>query len=75
MKGLRVRYNETMTGTVIDELDDHVLIQFDSGSKYCVLKSGIEARKFFYCQRQIEGESMCIEQCDHCKEYYKPLTK
>jgi hypothetical protein len=75
MIGLRVRYNETMFGTVIDENSDHVLIQFDSGSKYCVLKSGIESRNFFYCQRQIEGESMCKEQCEHCKEYYKPLTK
>ena len=27
----------------------------------------------FYCQRDIEGESKCKEQCDHCKEYYAPL--
>ena len=27
----------------------------------------------FYCQRDIEGESKCEEQCDHCKEYYAPL--
>jgi len=30
---------------------------------------------FFYCQAEIEGKDKCIEQCDHCKEYYKPLTK
>ena len=27
----------------------------------------------FYCQREIEGESKCVKQCDHCKIYYKPL--
>jgi uncharacterized HAD superfamily protein len=27
-----------------------------------------------YCQREIEEESKCDEQCDHCKEYYKPLV-
>lgn len=29
----------------------------------------------FYCQRDIEGESQCRNQCDHCKEYYKPLEE
>lgn len=24
----------------------------------------------FYCQREIEGQSKCTNQCDHCKEYY-----
>ncbi len=28
----------------------------------------------FYCQRDIEGELPCEEQCEHCKEYYKPLN-
>jgi len=27
----------------------------------------------FYCQSDIEGERKCKKQCDHCKEYYKPL--
>ena len=27
----------------------------------------------FYCQREIENESKCDEQCEHCREYYKPL--
>jgi hypothetical protein len=31
--------------------------------------------KRFYCQRDIEMESKCDEQCDHCKEYYKPLEQ
>ena len=26
-----------------------------------------------YCQREIESETPCAEQCDHCKEYYGPL--
>lgn len=25
-----------------------------------------------YCQREIESESECDTQCDHCKEYYAP---
>lgn len=29
----------------------------------------------FYCQREFEEESKCTIQCDHCKEYYKPLDK
>ena len=29
----------------------------------------------FYCQREIERESKCTYQCEHCKEYYKPLEK
>lgn len=28
---------------------------------------------FIYCQSQIENNKKCTEQCDHCKEYYKPL--
>lgn len=27
----------------------------------------------FYCQAHIEGKSKCETQCDHCKEYFKPL--
>ena len=27
----------------------------------------------FYCQSGIESRGQCKEQCDHCKEYYKPL--
>ena len=27
----------------------------------------------FYCQREIEGERECDSQCEHCKQYYKPL--
>jgi len=31
--------------------------------------------KFKYCQRQIEDKSKCKTQCEHCKEYYKPLER
>jgi hypothetical protein len=31
--------------------------------------------KFYYCQREIEGESECKQQCNHCKEYYYPLEQ
>lgn len=31
--------------------------------------------QFNYCQNQIEGQRMCKIQCDHCKEYYKPLEE
>ena len=29
--------------------------------------------KFHYCQREIEEETRCKIQCDHCKSYYAPL--
>lgn len=28
---------------------------------------------FYYCQSKVESREKCIEQCDHCQEYYKPL--
>ena len=31
------------------------------------------AVRSFYCQAEIEGRGKCTQQCDHCKEYYKPL--
>ena len=30
---------------------------------------------YIYCQREIERESKCTYQCEHCKEYYKLLKK
>lgn len=29
----------------------------------------------FYCQADIEGQRKCTHQCEHCKEYYKPLEQ
>ena len=37
------------------------------------LGKGDETGSAFYCQRDIEGNSICKIQCDHCKAYYKPL--
>jgi hypothetical protein len=34
-----------------------------------------DVSKSFYCQRQIEGNRKCKKQCEHCKEYYKPLEQ
>ena len=31
--------------------------------------------QFNYCQNQIEGHGKCKEQCEHCKNYYKPLEE
>lgn len=41
MIGKAVQYNKDMRGVIIDENNDHVLIRFDSGCKYCVSKSSI----------------------------------
>jgi hypothetical protein len=30
---------------------------------------------FRHCQRQEESESECETQCDHCKEYYRPVDR
>lgn len=29
--------------------------------------------RIFYCQSDIEDKRKCKNQCEHCKEYYKPL--
>ena len=31
--------------------------------------------KSFYCQSEIEDNGKCDTQCEHCKEYYKPLEQ
>lgn len=31
--------------------------------------------KFYYCQRDVEGQSKCKQACDHCKIYYYPLEQ
>lgn len=30
-------------------------------------------KKKYYCQSDIENGFYCDKQCEHCKEYYKPL--
>ena len=56
-----------------------------SGSFFMALKDMLDdyveqlrlhnVRKSFYCQSEIEMEDKCDEQCEHCKEYYKPLEQ
>jgi nuclear transport factor 2 (NTF2) superfamily protein len=33
----------------------------------------LKVDRSFYCQAEIEGRHQCKYQCDHCREYYKPL--
>jgi len=42
MIGLRIKYADKLIGTIIDENKTHIVIQFDTGEKYCIAKSGIE---------------------------------
>ena len=42
MTGLRVKYNNDMSGIIIDENETHVVILFDSGEKFCIGKAGIK---------------------------------
>lgn len=28
----------------------------------------------FYCQKSIEDEDKCSEQCEHCRGYYSPCS-
>ena len=46
MIGKRIQYNKDMAGIIIDQNNTHVLIQFDSGTKYCTPKIGIDQSKF-----------------------------
>jgi len=56
-----------------------------SGSFFMALKDMLDdyveqlrlhsVSKSFYCQSDIEMDGICDKQCDHCKEYYKPLEQ
>jgi len=46
MIGQRIQYNKDMAGEIIDENDTHVLVQFDSGMKYCTTKIGNNISEF-----------------------------
>ena len=41
MIGKRVQYNKDMSGVIVNQNNTHVLIQFESGAKYCTPKIGI----------------------------------
>jgi len=44
-------------------------------AEYASQIAELEAKEddFSYCQKEIEEQSKCKIQCEHCKEYYKPL--
>lgn len=44
LTGKRIRYSKDMNGSVIEENNTHILIKFDSGTKYCVRRSCIETK-------------------------------
>ena len=63
--------NEEIEKEVEDYLYKNNKMNFINGAKW--MKEQILNQSFFYCQREIEGQSICDKQCEHCKEYYKPL--
>lgn len=56
---------ESLTKWLIEKREKEAKIIADQAN---VIKS-------FYCQRDIEMESKCEKQCEHCKEYYAPLEE
>ena len=42
-------------------------------NEYIKEKQKNNVSRSFRCQRDIEGESQCVDQCEHCKKYYAPL--
>jgi hypothetical protein len=45
----------------------------ESAAKHYYYQTYNQNKLFTYCQREIEGQSICDKQCEHCKEYYAPL--
>jgi len=58
----------TLLAIIIVGLLMTILVPFiiNKGIKYFYKSS-------FYYQRQIEGQSKCTKQCEHCKSYYNIL--
>ena len=46
MLGARIKYNQDYA-TIIQENDTHVLLKFDSGTQFCILKSSIDRKDIF----------------------------
>jgi hypothetical protein len=53
---------------------DEVYLTRVVAQRYCEIVGNIYESDF-YCQREEECKPKCLTQCDHCKEYYKPLTE
>lgn len=51
---------------------EEMLTDFEDAEEY-YNQTYNQNKSFTYCQREIEGQSICDKQCEHCKEYYAPL--
>ena len=49
MKGLRVKYNDEMSGVIVGENSTHIVINFDNGQQYCISRSAIEEKQIRLC--------------------------
>jgi hypothetical protein len=70
--------SETLPNAIFELKSVHVGIGrqewgAEPNKQYYVLTIG--KRLNHYCQAHIEDRELCVTQCDHCKEYYKPLEK
>lgn len=83
------RLNMTLSGNCMFTCDHTILRIFDwlilfrpdkylhgliVWTKTYKLSLGVAKFNRFRCQSHIEWNGRCSNQCDHCKEYYKPLT-
>jgi len=50
-----------------------LFVNFESFVKW--LDKKLTKKSKFHCQCEIEGESKCKTQCEHCEEYYKDINK
>ena len=57
------------TGFVFEKIAQ---VSLDNIEKQLLIHSVV---KSFYCQSDIEDDGKCDSQCNHCKEYYKPLEQ
>ena len=55
------------------QYNDGKLAGFELGARWALSLFGVS--RAFYCQSEIEGDRKCTNQCEHCKEYYKPLEQ
>jgi ketol-acid reductoisomerase len=60
---------EYINGASYDTLRDY----YDEKFEQYYNQTYNQNKSFTYCQREIEGQSICDKQCEHCKEYYAPL--
>lgn len=61
----------------IDESNHPLLSKIDELIKHRTeqIKHFFGMTKSFYCQSEIEDDGKCEKQCEHCKEYYRPLEQ